>query len=147
MKNHRFLLISAGVLALGLAGCASSGSLPLVSDHTLHLDRSPDPGPAFPVDDGTAAVLSQLRVAAPVEALDKDGVLQMFGRPAQRLTPNLWVYWRYCSPEQAEQNGGHDTLVVAFAPDEQVAGMKLVDGDLLRKHLDGRRYRTASTQL
>src|SRR5262245_36900499 len=52
-------------------------------------------------------------------------VLQMLGLPSERPTPDLWIYWKYYSPEQARDSGGNDTLVVAFAQGK-VSGMKLV---------------------
>lgn len=75
-------------------------------------------------------------VTRDVAAMDKRDVLQWLGRPGERLTPDFWVYWRYHTAEDAAANGGHDTLVVAFARGH-VSAMKLVQGDILRTRLAG----------
>ena len=136
MKKHLPLLLSAGLLALGLAGCASSAGGPSRSAHTLETGQGRDLLPPYPTDERTGAMPAYLNSVESVSHLDKRDVLQRFGRPAERLTPDLWIYWRFYAPEDAAENGGHDTLVVTFARG-RVDGMKLVRGDILRARLAG----------
>ncbi len=92
---------------------------------------------AFPLlteDSPFGGEVHDWRSVAAIRGLTETQVLHLLGRPAERVSPTLWVYWRYYSPEEAAENGGYDTLLVAFKGD-RVQAMKLVDGATLRAQL------------
>jgi hypothetical protein len=115
-----------------LAGCAS-GHNP-VATHVLQ--PNPRPEIELPVNLATGDYDPTLEHG--VAGLSETEALRMLGRPTERLTPELWIYWKYYSPEQARDSGGCDTLVVAFARGK-VIGMKLVSAADLRARLERRR--------
>lgn len=123
-------LILACFLPVLLASCTSQLSHRPASE-TLVVDVPHVFDLPLAGDDPIRYALAHQTFTSPVKGLSSEGVLQRLGAPSQRLNANLWIYWRYLTPEQAaDDHAGCDTLVVAFSK-EKVTGMKLVKtGDL-----------------
>jgi hypothetical protein len=115
-----------------LAGCAS-GHDP-VATHVLQ----PKAPYTIELPFRLAATESDPAFEQAVVGSSEPEVLQILGRPSERLTPDLWIYWKYYSPERARDSGGRDTVVVAFAHGK-VIGMKLVTTADLQARLERRR--------
>lgn len=136
MKKRFLLLVSAVFLGWQLAGCTASTGGSAARSHVLETGQTRSLLPPYPTDGQDGPLPLNLTVSGPVADLDKRDVLQQLGRPVERLTPDLWIYWRYYSAEDAAETGGYDTLVVAFSRG-RVSRMRLVKGDDLRAHLAG----------
>ncbi len=148
MKNLPFALLFAAALAGGLAGCATASLEPAPPPEASHVLEPKAPlavSLPLPEADDASPALANRTVSTPIVGLEESEVLQALGRPAERLTPEIWIYWQYYPPEKAVETGGNDTLVVTFARG-RVSGMKLVASDVLKKHLANRRIRSAPGQ-
>lgn len=117
-------------------GCASSADGVRGPAYTLQSSKPLELALPFPPDDPVGLLPGNFSISDRITDLDRRAVLQRFGRPAERLTPDLWIYWGFHAPREAAGNGGHDTLVVSFVRG-RVNAMKLVPGDVLRAHLAG----------
>lgn len=131
-----FLPLSLVLFALSLGGCATSPGQARGDHSVLRTAQAPD----FPLPLAAAGeeevVPSHQTLTRAVADMDKREVLQWLGRPAERLTADFWIYWRYHTPEDAAANGGHDTLIVAFERGH-VSTMRLVQAEVLRTRLAG----------
>jgi hypothetical protein len=59
-------------------------------------------------------------------------VLFLLGQPDLRLGDDCWVFWDFCTRPATANPHGFDTLVLSFS-DNGVSGMKLVDGEEIRR--------------
>lgn len=132
MKKPIFLLLVIAALAWPFAGCSSTatGRAPHILETRVPFVVDLPEGIPQPVG------LYDFQLQLSAVGLTAPEVRQILGHPAERVGDDLWIYWRYYSPEKAaRETNGYDTLVVAFRRGK-VDRMKLVSGDDLRARLE-----------
>jgi hypothetical protein len=61
-------------------------------------------------------------------------IASKIGLPADRLSPDIWVYWNFQTTDETVNRRGYDTLLVTFVEDRAV-GFKLVSAEPVKRRL------------
>ncbi len=104
--------------------------LPVVSASLLANPATTEPIVAYPAKQaGIFAERGLISIGS-----SRDMVASLLGDPEMRVSDEFWIYWDFrLRPEQVNPRG-FDALIVRFSADI-VAGMKLSDGELIRRAL------------